>query len=286
MDQLTKEGIIKKKYAVVDMSRFGLIPYEIFVKISGIPKEQEAQCLEALKKEPHVNWLVTLNGNYNLICSTFVTSPRQFYEVYQKIKRLYYPHIQDLAINTVIDDEKYSYPIFKNFKEQPKKIIALRDQRWQSHSLSKKQWELLRILADDSRAHLVKMANRLNITEKTARGNLQYLEDRQIITGYTCQLDLGRIGAHYYLMAIKLNKLDTSIDADIKKIPEIFYFTRCAGAYDLRVEFYVEQESRIYEIEQELYQKYGNCISCIHIMKIKKEHMISYFNLPENLVNA
>ena len=144
-------------------------------------------------------------------------------------------------------------------------------------NLNKIQLRLLKILAENSRTPLIDIAEKLKITEKTVRVYIKQLEKDKIILNHTCQLHPGRAGYFFYLITVRLNTPSKELEEYLTKIPEIFYIVRGAGFYDIKTEFYVKQESRIYEIEHELHHNFGKFIAETDIMPITKEYLVRYF---------
>jgi len=276
IDQLMKRGILNKNLAIIDMSRFNFLFYEIFIKIQGMPRDKELQALEKLQKNPYLGWLVTTGGRFSIHCAIFVRKSYQFYEVYKEIRSLFHPYIKQIALNITIDGKQFNYPFFKELypKTIETKTSKIHDDLLKLNSI---QLNLLKILSENSRTTTINIAHKLKTTEKTIRKYIKELEQKKIILNYTCQLHPGKAGYLFYIITIRLNTPDKELEKYLTLIPEIFYIVRGAGFYDIKAEFYTEKESRIYEIEQELHQKFNKAIAETDIMPVHKEYLVRYF---------
>lgn len=275
ISQLQDKGIINKFYAIVNGSKFGLIFYEVFVKLQGISANYEKKCIEQLSKNPHVCWLVTTSGTYSFICTFLVKTTRQFYEGYDYIKNLFGKYIKDVIVSISIEGQQYEYPFFKNILNGPIKTKG--DESVIFEKVDSFDIELLKILSDDCRMPLTIIAAKLGTTEKTVKAHMRQLEKNNLIKQYTVQLHPGRAGYFFNIMLIRLNKSSKDLEAFIRKIPEIFYFVKAVGSFDFKVEFYTYSEDRIHEIEETIYNSFGDIISSIDLLHVKKEHQVRYF---------
>ncbi len=276
IEQLTNKKIINKNFAIVDMSKFNFLFYEIFIKLQGMPKKREIDALEKLKKHPFLGWLVSIDGKYSIHCAIYVKKPYQFHKVYDEIRNLFYPYIKEIALNMTVNSKQFTYPFFKDMDSN---MVEMKSSNFQEKNpkLSKLQVNLLKILSDNSRMSLTKIASILETTEKTIKNNILKLEKDKIILNYSSQLHPGKSGYFYYIILVRFNKYDDKFEEYVKKIPELFYIVKGAGFYDIKLEFYVDKESKIYEIESELYERFGKVIAETNILNVRKEYMVRYF---------
>jgi DNA-binding Lrp family transcriptional regulator len=278
IEQLIKEGILNKMYAIVDMAKFHFLFYEIFVKLQAMPKEKELQCLESLSKHPYLGWLVSTTGRFSFLCSVFVREPSQFYVVYAQVKELFHPYIKEIAINITFNGMQFAYPFFKDLQQTSLQTkMSNRHKYTCDPILNNTQHKLLILLAENARMPLITIANTLKTTEKTVRKYIKQLEKDRYILNYTCQLHPGRVNYFFHLIIMRVNVLNNTLEEFLKQIPEIFYIVKGAGFYDIKAEFYVQQENRIYDIQREIYAKFSTIIAEMDIMQITKEYLVRYF---------
>ena len=277
IEQLIKQGVIKNYHTIADYSKFGFIFYEVFVKLQGIPLNYEEDCFNKLCKYHYLAWLVSTSGRFSFISCFLVKTPMQFYESYSFIRELFKDYIKEISINVAVEGQQFEYPFFKQFKGLPIKTKSTLGKEI-LHKLNDIDYELLKILSENCRTPMKNIAQKLKITEKTAKSKIKSLEKKGYITQYVTNFHPGRVGFFYYIMLIRLSCIDKKIEEYIKSLPEIFYFVKGAGFFDLKVEFYVNSEDRIHEIEDELYQRFGNIISNMDVLHIKKEYRLCYFS--------
>ncbi|MCA9460005.1 MAG: Lrp/AsnC family transcriptional regulator [Nanoarchaeota archaeon] len=273
IEQLVKKKIIKKFYAINDSSKLGLTTYQIFLKIQGLPASKQKKFVEEMKKIPNISWFVKTSGKFSFLLAFLVKNPQEFYESYSIIRELFKKTIKEYYINMPIERTQFDYPFFKNhgcsrisFKNYNK-----------SMEVDELSLNILNILSENCRVPIKEIAEKLNSNEKTIKSKISFLEKSHLIIKYGVHMLPGKVGYFFYLMLIRFNIPNLEIEKYIQNLPEIFHITRGIGVFDLQLEFYCSTEGRIYEIEEELYEKYGNFISNIDIMHISKEYLVKYF---------
>lgn len=276
MDQLIKNGLLDHFFAIVNNSKFGMTFYEVYLKLQGIPQNVENECLQKLKDHPMVGWLISTNGRFSIAISFINKTHAQFYDCYNFVRKLFGRYIKEIEFCFAVEGHQYDYPFFKEFQKPPiktKTVLDVHDEK----PLDKVDIGILKILTDNARIPLKEISRKIGTTEKTVRSRIKWLEKNKYLLQYTALLHPGHAGYFFYVMLIKLNLPDKDIDNYVKKIPEIFYLVKSAGFYDLKVEFYVTTENRIHQIEEDIYQKFGDKVLHIDTIQVKKEHCVKYF---------
>ena len=279
IEQLIKEGIIKKYHTIADYSKFGFVFYEVFVKLQGIYSDYEKKCFNKLCKDPYLAWLVSTSGRFSFICCFLVKNPIQFYESYSFIRELFKNYLKEIVINVAVEGHQFEYPFFKQFKYLPIKTKTSPNKKTMDNfgKLNKIDFDLLDLLSENCRIPIKYIAQKFKITEKTVKSKIKSLEKKEFITQYTTNIHPGKVGYFYYIMLIRLDHIDKEIEDYIKDLPEIFYFVKGAGFFDIKAEFYTNSENRIHEIENQLHQRFGKVIYNVDILYVKKEHFLKYF---------
>src|SRR3989338_4309993 len=72
--QLEKNGIIKGYYSVLDIAKLGYVTYKLMLTFQNTTSEIEKEIIDYFIKSPHVGWLVSCDGYYNLMVIAWVKS--------------------------------------------------------------------------------------------------------------------------------------------------------------------------------------------------------------------
>ncbi len=276
IEQLEKGGILKKYFAIVNAPILGLRFYETFIKLHGIPEEYLKGCIHKLTDYKHTAWLISTSGAFTLCCTFLVKNPAQFYEACYYVRKMFGKYLKRFNTNHSVDAQQFNYPYFKEFEELPPLKITKHEQ--EPVELDKINRGLLMLLTENCRMKRKEMAFRLKIAEHTVSSRIKWLEQKRFIQRYSILLHPGRAGYFFYILFVRVTLPSDELAAHIKNLPEIFYLKKKGvGFYDYKVELYAESESRVHEIEEELYRKFPNIVVEVEILHVKKEHAIRYF---------
>ncbi len=274
-EQLQKRGVLKKFFAIVNSSALGLRFYETFIKLHGIPPEKLQSSIEKLKAYKYTGWLLSTSGPFTLCCTFLVRTPEQLYEACFYIRSMFGKYLKKIHTNHAVESKQFSYPFFKDFDK-----FSLKTSKHYTTpiSLDPVDTKLLEILTENCRTPKRVIAKRVGITEKTVRMRIKSLEKRGLIKRYTTLLHPGRAGYYFYILFIHASLPNDELEEFLVNLPEIFYIKKkSVGFYDYKVELYVDAESRIHAIEEELYRRFSGIVQDVDIVHVKKEYMIRYF---------
>ncbi len=274
IEKFIENKLINKFFVLTNSSNLGLIFYQVFVKTQGMSKEELDIKLKELRNYPNIGWLISTSGKFNFLASFLVKSPSEFYDLFWKMRSLLGEKFGEYNVNIAVTGEQYEYPFFKgrNYSTTTTAHLDLLKPK-----LDITDVELLSILSENARELTRNIAHKLEITEKTTRERIKKLEKNGSISKYSVQLHPGRAGYYFYMMLIRVKNNLVDIEKYTKTIPEIFYSVKGVGFFDLQLEFYCETEERIYNIEEEIFSKFGSSIYELDILYIKKEYAVNYF---------
>ena len=71
-------------------------------------------------------------------------------------------------------------------------------------ALDEKELQLLKLIAKDSRASLLKLSQQLGITPAAVKYVLKKLEREKVILAYKVTIDFNKLGYHYYKIDLEL----------------------------------------------------------------------------------
>ena len=271
---LKRKGILRKTYSIFNRSKYNFFIFDIYIKTQGLPRDREKKILDELSKIKFIYWFVRLNGNYNYLCSISVTSPAQFHESINKIKSLFGKYLKDMIINIRDYTKRYHYPFFKNkekLKDNPSNLDRL-------GIMKRQKLEMVKILSDNAQTSFVDISKKTNLSVKSVAQAIKNFEESGFLKRNTAQLDPTVLGYSFFQIAIVLRSSCPEIEECAERIPEIFYVIKSSGTYDYQIEFYVQDGDRIHEIEQELYDKFGNKIVRIDVLELQKEIIFNYYS--------
>ena len=95
VNQLVKEGIIKKFVVQYSLAKLGLFLGKIYLQLSGLSKEEENQLYAYLQKEKRISWVAKCEGRWDLMWGSYVEDMNQFIQ----IKKDFFNHFEKWVTN-------------------------------------------------------------------------------------------------------------------------------------------------------------------------------------------
>ncbi len=280
ISNLQKEGIIKKFHTVIDTGKLGYIPFRLLINLQNASPEKENEILSYLKEKPIITWLVSIQGEYDIGALILVKKIEEVNSFWEELLNTYGNYIEKRLLTLMAAIHYYSRAYFLDKEKNYFEILTLTFPN--ELPLDEKDKEILKILAQDSRALIVNIASKVRLTPKTIIEKIKKLEKKKIIVGYKTVFDLEKIGYSYFKVNFLLNNtlLEKKRDLKlfIKNHPNIIYEDEVLGGDDIEIEIQVENIQKLREVLNKIKEKYAGIIKDYKILEYYKEH--KYLFLP------
>jgi len=276
--RLVDNGIINKFQTILNLKKLGINIYaNIYFKLRNISKIKEQRIITYLNKNNHVGYIGLLGGRFDL--STVIVA-KNIEQLETKINKLVtrYPnelsnYIISLRIIGVKFPKKYLTEDKKSYREiKPKKIFVKEERIIKIDELDK---NILKSLSENARTPVLEISSNLNEPFSTTRVRIKSLEKKEIISGYSTLLDLGKIGLQNYKIFIKTR--DKSEESYHKLFSyasthkNIIWFFKTLGDHDYELRIEVENQEKYQEIIRELRTEFSEIIDEVETVIVFKE---------------
>lgn len=277
--KLENEGIITQYQTIINLSKIGIIQFKLCLSLQYLNKEKLEQIINKLKKDEKVKWIVSTQGNWNLIISCETNSLDEVDDLKNSILSYFGKSIREKSLSILIEAETFE----RNYLLEEKKTSSKRTIMKEStpEKLDKFDLKLLKELSMNARMSIVDLSFKLKLTPRIVQYRIKQLEKKEIILGYKIAIDYEKTGIKFYKLFISLGNLDFE---EIKKLNNYFisnknviHNVRVIGNWDFEPEVEVFNENEFNKILDELREKFSDLINKIDIITIRKEHKFVYF---------
>lgn len=280
INKLIERGIIKEFVTIISPSALGLTPYKFYFQFENFTKEKEQKILGIIKSLP-VYWAAKVSGRWDFIAGFLIKNTTELNDIKLKILEELGEDISNKSISVLVEAPYF----YRHYLLDKKKNKTMK--YWIKNSgenkVDKKDLELLKILAKNSRESLLNLSIKLNLSVKTIINRMKNLERLGIITDYRISVDLEKINYKFFKCFIALK---TTNKKEIQRFIEycnlnnnIIHLIECVGDWDLEPEFEVESSEDFYKIISEIREKFQGIIKTIETIDIIKEY--TYVCLPD-----
>jgi len=278
--KMEEKGIISGYYSVLDVTKLGYITFKFMLTFHNTPSEVESEIREYLKNSPHVGWVVDCDGYYNLMVVTWVKNAIMFDNFFNRFLSKYCGYLKERDIIIITENHacRKAYLFDKKCDESPDIFYS-----GEAESLlDDKDRAIVRFLAKDAKKPLHEIAGSLSLTGEAVAHRLKQLQKKQVIQAFRPVINTTLFGYQYYNILFRLSKSDniSKIFSFFKGQPNIIYFVRYLGSYDIGIDLEVKKADELRKILRQVKDLFSEDIESYHSILIYQEHKITY--LPEN----
>jgi DNA-binding Lrp family transcriptional regulator len=238
---------IKQYILFIDARRLGFTRYHVLMKFDANIKNKK-ELFEKIASHKFVMWINSFIGRFDLQVIVDASDGFQLNKIREELFEICNHNIKEYIILTHLSDLEFTQlnPIINSGIEFEKKS----DHSFSSSLTTKRfpvgpvfeiykpnpiEVEILKALADNPKASLIEMANKLKVSRITIKERIKILISKKVILSFAGIPNLYKMGFVTYYLLVRLNQ-NTPIETMKKpfhKLRNIFYAGRMLGDYDM-----------------------------------------------------
>jgi len=278
IQNLVKKGIITNFYTVVNVGKFGLNSYYVFLQLEKIDKKQEEILLKKINALDYVGWLVSGTGRWDAILLVYADSISTFDKLLTQIINLCSMHLHEYNFTTLITAEHISY----KFLGEKQNISHLEQtEKTNFIKLDKIDKRILEVISQRAREPIVAISEKAKIPVHVANYHLKNLIKNEVISGFKPKINVNKLGYQWHLLLLQFQKINKERKKELinfcKKHNKIYYLTNTIGLYNFMLDIHVKTIEEFKEVLLELKEKFSDVIKLYESFIIFEEYKIDYF---------
>jgi len=277
--QLEKRGIIKGYHTILDVSKLGYITFRMFLKFHDITREKEKEIINYLIHNPKVGWLVSVEGNWNINMLVWCESVYDFKRFLNTFLKEYKNYVDDKWISIITEMFQYDRSYLVSDKRESMKMAVTGGSNTKA-DLDKTDLDILNILASDSRAPLLDIGNKLNVSSKVVSYRIKQMIDKGVIQRFKALFDLDILGIDYYKVLFSFKNITEQREKDflayMRINPYVIIVVTTIGGADFEVELNVENNKQFRKIMDDIELKFSDIIIKYETLRYYKEYKWNY----------
>ncbi len=277
--KLEEEKIITHYQVIVNLAKLGILQFKICLSFQHLNSEKLDLIIEKLKKNKSIKWIVSCQGNWDLIISLETYSITKIELLKNEVISLFGTYINKKTISILSEGVAYNrdYLLEEKFLKNQEIIIM---KECSKVKLDQLDFDILKHLSENARKSIVDIATELKINVRIINYRIQQMIKDKIILGFKIALNYEKIGIKFYKSFIYL---DTPQEEKIKELLKYFrnhkniiHNGRVLGNWDLEPEFEVYSEKEFYKILEKIKDQFSDIIKSVDIITIFKEYKFVY----------
>ena len=236
-----KNGLIQGCKTIVNIQKLGFTNYHLFLQLNNPSEEDEKKFIEKLKSFPFIRAILKYSGKYDLELAVIAKSVPEFEEFLEKILNSCSQYLLDYEIVIITKNYKRgSFPrSFLDVKEDSVK------KKVQDYILDKKDISILRILSNDARHPVYKIANKVKLSADAVTYRIKKMVNADYITRFVPSINYVMLGYSVYAVLMDIRSLAKSQDVMLKEFfntdKNILWAVKTIGKYN--VLFYITSKT-------------------------------------------
>jgi Lrp/AsnC family leucine-responsive transcriptional regulator len=279
--RLQEWGVIKNFYTVIDTFKLGYTSQRFYIIFENINQDIEKKIINYFINNKYTWWVGRTSGRFDLVVIIWVRGINEFYNFWEKTLFKYRKYFaqQIFSPYTQLLHYRFSF-LLDNYPKKDREDFEITGGGLEVE-YDALDFNILNLLASDSRIQIVKMIERLHVSGKNIRDRIKRLMNLGVIQGFRVHIDYSKLGYKYFKVDIDLTDYlkIKKIVSYIKKNPYLVLIDRSVGFADLELEFYVKSFDHLNNIMADLINMFPDAIKNYKQFFISKIYKSQY--IPE-----
>jgi len=190
--KLKSEGIIKRYFAEVDLSKLGIVIFKIMIQFQNVDKNKEDEIFKFLENKGKIAWIVFCSGRWDCLIGACVKDQYEFQELVDDLEEKYGEYILNKSFSATSE----YYIINRKWLSAQKSVISKIGGRT-SKEVDQLDIKIIKILTKNCRTPIIDIADKLKISSSSVIKRIKNLEKRKVIQNYYLSLDFEKLGMEF-----------------------------------------------------------------------------------------
>lgn len=264
-------------YAVINFTRLGYAQYKVYFKFQNATLEEEKKMLAYWNKNDHSVWAAQIRGHWDLAVSILAGSNFAFGKILSSFMNVFSQFIfeKDVLLTEYSPIYAREYLTAATPSEFTYGIPS------EHYALDETDKKILRALATNARISIIDLASQLKLSRDVITYRLKKLKNEHILVGFRTYPRLEILGVRHYKLILRTKQFNERAENELKSYVKMHkkatQLLKLIGSWDLEIEFEVESEDELYDILNDMKQKFSHIIRDLDIIRILKTIKYTYF---------
>jgi len=278
--RLMKNGLISGYITIVSDRKLGYESYVILMQLQNYTTDDEKKILDFLNKHDNIKWVLKCSGDWDIQTTISAKNKNQLANILDEINTFCGGNIRryDLAIviNLMVP-ENLAFMLSKPSRNlTPKDLPKLeKNESYEIADTDEKDKKLLRALATDARAPIVKIAQQIGLSADATNLRMKKLQKNNVIKKFQTVVDLSTMNYLLYSVFLKINNYSPQRESQIRtffySMPNITFAERIIGNWDVRIQISCATPQEFESILQQIREFLGADLKYYNFALMLKE---------------
>jgi Lrp/AsnC family transcriptional regulator, leucine-responsive regulatory protein len=277
--RLQSNGIIKNFNAMVDVFKLGFSVYRLYIVLQFTSPDKEKEIINHFVTHNNTWTVASTKGRYDLIITILVKSPNSFYAFYEQTLRLYRYYFKEIFFSQLYESFGYEQSLLLDeLSTSHQRAYEYRD-TGEIVDVDAVDYQILNLLAKNTRMNSVEMANLINISTVTIHNRIKKLIKSRVLQRYSITMDINKLGLREFMVNLSLRDYTkkNQIIQYLSTNPFLWEIHKAIGGCDLEITLFATNFEHFYHVIEDLRKKFPDDIAnydYLYVIEVYKSHVL------------
>ncbi|MBW2964658.1 AsnC family transcriptional regulator [Candidatus Woesearchaeota archaeon] len=284
--RLMKNGLISGYITVVSDKRLGYDTYVLLLQLQNYTVEDEKRIIDFLKNHDYIKWVLKASGDWDIQTSITAKDVGHLAAVLDEIDAFCGKNLRKYELSIVVNllvPENLAFMLQKPSRQlTPKDLPTIEKEHGaKQEDIDDKDKKLLRALATDARAPIVKISQQVGLSADATNLRMKRLQKSGVIKKFQTVVDLSTLNYLLYSVFLKINNYGPKRESQVRtffySLPNITFAERIIGNWDVRMQISCTTPQEFETILQQIREFLGADLKYYNFaLMIKEFKRVSY----------
>ncbi len=284
--RLMKNRLISRYITIVSDRKLGYEAYVLLLKLQNYTCDDEKRIIGFLDEHSNTKWVLKCSGDWDIQTTLVAKNKFQLANVIDEIDNFCGKNLRQYDLAIVINllvAENLSFMLSKpSRKFNPKELPPIeKNESFETADIDDKDRKLLRALATDARAPIVKIAQQIGLSADATNLRMKKLKKNGVIKKFQTVVDLSTLNYLLYSVFLKINNYSPQRESQVRtffySLPNITFAERIIGNWDVRIQISCATPQEFEEILQQIREFLGADLKYYNFaLMLKESKRVSY----------
>ena len=243
--RLMKSGLIARYITVVSDRKLGHESYVLLLQLQNYTAEEEGKIISFLSEHANTKWVLKCSGDWDIQVAIAAKNKTQLANIIDEIDNFCGKTLRGYDLALVINlmvPENLAFMLPKQVKKLGAKDFPAieKDESYELADIDDKDKKLLKSLATDARAPIVKISQQIGLSADATNLRMKRLVKTGVIKKFQTVVDLSTLNYLLYSVFLKINNYSAKRESQIRTFflsqPNITFAERIIGKWDIRLQ--------------------------------------------------
>ncbi len=268
---------------MIDVFKLGFSVYRLYIVLQFTSPDKEKEIVNHFVNHNNTWTVASTKGRYDLIITILVKSPNTFYAFYEQTLRLYRYYFKEIFFSQLYESFGYEQSLLLDeLSTSHQRAYEYRD-NGEVVDVDAVDYQILNLLAKNTRMNSVEMANLINISTVTIHNRIKKLIKSRVLQRYSITMDINKLGLREFMVNLSLRDYTkkNQIIQYLSTNPFLWEIHKAIGGCDLEITLFATNFEHFYHVIEDLRKKFPDDIAnydYLYVIEVYKSHV-----LPEKM---